>query len=208
MSAASGKYVIYGDSRSGNCLKVRWTAMLLRAPFEWVEMDVVAGSTRTDEFLRLNPAGQVPCVILPDGRALAQSNAIIVYLATMHDGDLVPSDPFERAKVNEWLFWEQYSHEPYIAVRRFQKAFLGKSDAELDPKLLANGRRALGQMELQLRKTAFIAGARLTVADIALVAYTRVAHEGGFELEEFPTVRAWIGRVEGALGIAPAEEAA
>ncbi|MEE2690481.1 MAG: glutathione S-transferase family protein [Pseudomonadota bacterium] len=203
----SGKYVIYGDSRSGNCLKVRWTMLLLGVPFEWIEMDVVSGSTRTEDFLKLNPAGQVPCVILPDGRALAQSNAIIVYLAQVHDGDLVPNDPFERAKVNEWLFWEQYSHEPYIAVRRFQKAYLGKRDDELDPKLLANGRRALGQMELQLRKTPFIAGEKLTVADIALVAYTRVAHEGGFDLDEFPSVRQWVGSVERGLRIADSEAA-
>ncbi|MEQ8936533.1 MAG: glutathione S-transferase family protein [Amphiplicatus sp.] len=203
----TGRYKIYGDSRSGNCLKVRWTMMLLGVPFEWIEMDIVAGSTRTDDFLKLNPAGQVPCVVLPDGRALAQSNAIIVYLAQVHDGDLVPSDPFERAKVNEWLFWEQYSHEPYIAVRRFQKAYLGKSDEELDPKLLANGRRALGQMELQLRKSAFIAGDRLTVADIALVAYTRAAPEGGFDLEEFPSLRQWISRVEQGLNIGESEAA-
>ncbi|MGE0408362.1 MAG: glutathione S-transferase family protein [Amphiplicatus sp.] len=206
--SAAGKYVIYGDSRSGNCLKARWTAMLLGLPFEWIEMDVVAGSTRSEEFLKLNPAGQVPCLLLPDGRALAQSNAIIVYLATIHDSALVPQDPFERAKVNEWLFWEQYSHEPYIAVRRFQKTFLGKSDAELDPRLLANGRRALGQMELQLRKTPFVAGARFTVADIALVAYTRVADEGGFDLDEFPAVREWIARVEDALRIAGDRKAA
>jgi len=201
------RYKIYGDSRSGNCLKVRWTMMLLGVPFEWIEMDVVAGSTRTDDFLKLTPAGQVPCVILPDGRALAQSNAIIVYLAQVHDGDLVPTDPFERAKINEWLFWEQYSHEPYVAVRRFQKTYLGKRDEELDPKLLANGRRALGQMELQLRKTPFIAGDKLTVADIALVAYTRVAHEGGFDLDEFPSVRQWIARVERGLNIGESEAA-
>lgn len=203
----TGKYKIFGDSRSGNCLKVRWTMLLLGVPFEWIEMDVVAGSTRTEEFLKLNPAGQVPCIVLPDGRALAQSNAIIVYLAQLHDSDLVPADPFERAKVNEWLFWEQYSHEPYIAVRRFQKAYLGKGDEELDPKLLERGRRALGQMELQLRRTPFIAGERLTVADISLVAYTRVAHEGGFDLSEFPSLNPWIARVERGLGIAESEAA-
>lgn len=206
--SASEKYVIYGDSRSGNCLKVRWTMLLLGVPFEWVETDIVSGSTRTEEFLKLNPAGQVPCVILPDGRALAQSNAIIAYVAQVHDGELVPSDPFERAKVNEWLFWEQYSHEPYIAVRRFQKAILGRKDPEIDPKLLSNGVRALDQMEAQLEKTAFIAGDRLTVADIALVAYTRVADEGGFDLAPYPALRGWIARVEIALGIPREQEAA
>lgn len=206
--SASEKYVIHGDSRSGNCLKVRWTMLLLGVPFEWVETDIVSGSTRTEEFLKLNPAGQVPCVILPDGRALAQSNAIIAYVAQVHDGELVPSDPFERAKVNEWLFWEQYSHEPYIAVRRFQKAILGRKDPEIDPKLLSNGVRALDQMEAQLEKTAFIAGDRLTVADIALVAYTRVADEGGFDLAPYPALRGWIARVEIALGIPREQEAA
>lgn len=201
------KYKIYGDCRSGNCLKVRWTADLLGVDYEWIEIDVSSGKTRAEEFLKLNPAGQVPCLVLPDGRALAQSNAIILYLATVHDGALVPKDAFERAKVDEWLFWEQYSHEPYIAVRRWQKAFLGKKDEEIDPRLLANGRRALGQMSLQLGKTSYIAGSRLTVADIALVAYTRVAHEGGFDLDEFPNLRRWVAHVERDLSIASQEAA-
>jgi glutathione S-transferase len=201
-------YRIYGDCRSGNCLKVRWTADLLGVECEWIEVDVVSGKTRTEEFLKINPAGQVPCLVLQDGRALAQSNAIILYLATVHDGDLVPTDPFERAKVDEWLFWEQYSHEPYIAVRRFQKAHLNKKDDEIDPRLLANGQRALGQMSLALGKTPYIAGDRLTVADIALVAYTRVAHEGGFDIDEFPNLRRWVTHVERDLSIGSLTEAA
>jgi glutathione S-transferase len=201
------KYTIYGDCRSGNCLKVRWTADHLGVNYVWVDVDVSTGATRTEEFLAMNPAGQVPLLALPDGRALAQSNAIIVYLASVHNGDLVPADPFERAKVNEWLFWEQYSHEPYIAVRRWQKAFLKKPDEEIDPRLLANGRRALGQLALQLGKTRYVAGDRLTVADIALVAYTRVAPEGGFDLDEFPNLRAWIGCVERDLAINTREAA-
>ncbi len=201
------KYKIYGDCRSGKCLTVRWTAEHLGVEYEWVDIDVAKGHTRTEEFLALNPSGQAPVIVLPDGRALSQSNAIIVYLASVHDGALVPADPFERAKVNEWLFWEQYSHEPYVAVRRWQKAFLKKSDAEIDPRLLANGRRALGQMSMQLGKTPYIAGERLTVADIALVAYTRVANEGGFDLDEFPNLRAWIGRIERDLAIGSREAA-
>jgi glutathione S-transferase len=201
------RYKIYGDCRSGNCLKVRWTADLLGVDYEWIEIDVSSGTTRTEEFLKLNPAGQAPCLVLPDGRTLAQSNAIIIYLATVHDGELVPEDAFERAKVNEWLFWEQYSHEPYIAVRRWQKSFLGKKDDEIDPRLLANGRRALGQMSVQLGATSYIAGERLTVADIALVAYTRVAHEGGFDLDDFPNLRRWITHVERDLSIASQEAA-
>lgn len=201
------RYKIYGDCRSGDCLKVRWTAEHLGVEYEWVDIDVASGATRTEEFLSLNPSGQVPLLVLPDGRVLAQSNAIIIYFATVHDGALVPADAFGRAKVNEWLFWEQYSHEPYLAVRRRQKAFLKKSDDEIDPRLLANGRRALGQMSMQLGKTAYIAGERLTIADIALVACTRVAREGGFDVDEFPNLRSWIGRVERDLAIGSREAA-
>lgn len=201
------KLKIYGDCRSGNCLKVKWTADHLGVDYDWIEIDVLSGSTRTEEFLTLNPSGQVPAVILPDGRALAQSNAIIIYLAGLSDSALLPTDLFERAKVNEWLFWEQYSHEPFIAVRRFQKAVLGKAEDEIDPQLLAKGRRALGQMELVLGAAPYLASEAFSVADIALVAYTRVAHEGGFDLGEFPAVRAWIARVERDLTLEPAEAA-
>ncbi len=201
------KLKIYGDCRSGNCLKVKWTADHLGVDYDWMEIDVLLGSTRTEEFLTLNPSGQVPAVILPDGRALSQSNAIITYLAGLADSALLPTDLFERAKVNEWLFWEQYTHEPSVAVRRFQKAFLGKTEDEIDPQLMAKGRRALGQMELALGAAPYLAGAALTVADIALVAYTRVAHEGGFDLAEFPAVRRWIARVERDLALESAEAA-
>ena len=203
-----GKYRIYGDPISGNCLKVRWTADLLGVSYDWIDVDVLSGYTRSEEFLAINPSGQVPAIVLPDGRSLSQSNAIVLYLASLYDSALVPRDLFERAKVNEWLFWEQYSHEPYIAVRRFQKAYLGKSDSELDPRLLANGKRALAQMSDQLSRTPFLAGENLTVADIALVAYTRVAHEGGFDLDEFPNLRSWVARVESALGVDPVGGAA
>ncbi|MEM8936876.1 MAG: glutathione S-transferase family protein [Pseudomonadota bacterium] len=199
---------IYGDCRSGNCLKVRWTADHLGVDYEWVEIDVVSGSTRTDEFLKLNPSGQVPAVVLPDGRTLSQSNAIVVYLAGLSNSALLPEDLYLRAKANEWLFWEQYSHEPFIAVRRAQLTLYRKSEADLDPQLLAKGRRALGQMEMQLSKSDYLVGDKVTVADIALVAYTRVAPEGGFDLSEFPAVRGWIARVERDLAIPPFEEAA
>ncbi len=201
------KLKIYGDCRSGNCLKVRWTADHLGVDYEWVDVDVLSGSTRTEEFLALNPSGQVPTVVLADGRTLSQSNAIVVYLAGLADSALLPTNLYQRAKVNEWLFWEQYSHEPYIAVRRFQKSLLGKADDEIDPQLLVKGRRALGQMELALGAAPYLAGETLTVADIALVAYTRVAHEGGFDLTEFPAVRAWVSRVERDLAIETAEAA-
>ena len=200
----SGKLVIHGDSRSGNCLKVSWTADLLGLDYEWVETDIMKGESRTDEFLKLNPSGQTPTVVLPDGRPLAQSNAIILHLAELKNSALVPDDPYERAKVHEWLFWEQYSHEPFIAVRRFLKVLAGKHDDEIDPKLLARGTAALARMELALGEGPYLVGAALTVADIALVAYTRVAPEAGFDLEDFPNVRAWIARVERDLSLNPA----
>ena len=200
----SGRLVIHGDSRSGNCLKVSWTADLLGLDYEWVDTDIMKGESRTDEFLKLNPSGQTPTVVLPDGRPLAQSNAILLHLAKLKNSALVPDDPYERAKVHEWLFWEQYSHEPFIAVRRFLKVLAGKRDDEIDPKLLTRGTAALARMELALGEGPYLVGAALTVADIALVAYTRVAPEVGFDLEDFPNVRAWIARVERDLSLNPA----
>ncbi|GGB63245.1 MULTISPECIES: glutathione S-transferase family protein [Henriciella] len=191
---------IYGDSISGNCLKVKWVAERLGIEHEWVEIDIMKGETRTDAFLAINPFGQVPVVEFPNGKTLAQSNAIISYLA---DGsDLVPEDSFERAKVLEWQFWEQYSHETAIAVRRFQKHYEKKSDEEIDPHLMGKGRRALGRMELALLGNEWIAGGEaMTLADISLLAYTRLAHEGGFDVSEFPAVQAWIARCERELGL-------
>ena len=191
---------VYGDSISGNCLKVKWTAEKLAIPYRWRELDVLKAETRTADFLALNPAGQVPLVILPDGRALAQSNAIIVHLA--EGSALIPADPYDRAKMFEWLFWEQYSHEPYVAVARFQMAYLGKPKHELDSKLVSRGREALQRLEDGLEETQFLVGDAVSLADVSLVAYTRVAHEGGFDLAEFPWVVVWIARVEAALGIA------
>lgn len=190
---------IYGDSRSGNCLKVKWTADKLGMPYDWTEVDIMRGSTRSPQFLSLNPAGQVPIAVLDDGKVLAQSNAIILHLA---DGsNLIPAAPFARAKMFEWLFWEQYSHEPYIAVARFQMLFLGKPIEEIDDKLMQRGQAALARLELQLHETPFLVGQALTLADVALVAYTRVAHEGGFNLSQYPATKSWVGRVEAALRI-------
>jgi glutathione S-transferase len=191
---------VYGDSISGNCLKVKWTAEKLAIPYRWRELDVLKSETRTPDFLALNPAGQVPLVILPNGRALAQSNAIIVHLA--EGSALIPADPYDRAKMFEWLFWEQYSHEPYVAVARFQMAYLGKPKHELDGKLVERGMAALQRLEDGLEETFFLVGDTVSLADVALVAYTRVAHEGGFDLADYPRVRAWVTRVEAALGIA------
>ncbi len=133
---------LLGSSKSGNCLKPKWILDLLSISYEWIETDSFDGSTRTPEFLALNPAGQVPAVILEDGRLLAQSNAMMVHFA--EGSDLIPGDAYDRAKMFEWLFWEQYSHEPQIAVRIARKHYLGKRDDELDPSLLAKGQRRFG----------------------------------------------------------------
>ena len=190
---------VYGDIRSGNCLKVKWLLDRLGHDYRWVETDVMSGATRSTEFLRLNPCGQVPAVVFDDGRTLAQSNAILGYFG--EGTAYVPADPWARAKMYEWLFWEQYSHEPYIAVVRFQRAFAGKTAAEIEPRLMERGYAALDRMEAALTERDWLVGTGPTLADLALVAYTRVAHEGGFDLEPYVAVRPWIGRVEAAFGI-------
>jgi glutathione S-transferase len=190
---------IYGDSISGNCLKVKWTADFLGLSYEWIETDVLKSESRTPEFLAMNPAGQVPAVMLDDGRALAQSNAIIFHLA--EGSVLIPRDAYDRARMLEWMFWEQYSHEPYIAVARFQVKYLGRSPADLEPRILERGVAALARLELQLGQTPFLVDDLVSLADVALVAYTRVSHEGGLPLDAYPAVRAWVARVEAALNI-------
>ncbi len=192
-------FKLYGSSVSGNCLKPKWIADRLGLAHEWIETDSFDGSTRTPEFLAINPAGQVPVLVLADGRVLAQSNAIMLHLA--EGSDLIPRDAYDRAKMFEWMFWEQYSHEPAIAVRIARKHYLGKRDDELDPALLTKGAAALARMELQLKSTPYLVGAALTLADVALVAYTRKAHLGGFDFEDYPSVRRWVARVEGDLRI-------
>lgn len=201
------KLKLYGDPISGNCLKVKWTADYLGIDYEWAPLNIMKGETRTEEFLAVNPFGQVPTVLLPDGRIITQSNAIIVYLAEAYGGKLLPDDPFARSKVFQWLFWEQNSHEPYIAGRRFRKAFKKLSDDEIDAEWLPRGYAALDLMERTLTDTDYLAGEALTLADIAVVAYTRVANSGGFDLADYPNVRAWIARVERDLDLEPAEDA-
>lgn len=195
----AGPIKLYGSSNSGNCLKGKWVAERMGVPVEWVEIDTFAGETRTADFLAINPAGQVPVAILSDGRMLAQSNAIMLHLA--EGGDLIPRDAYERAKMFEWLFWEQYTHEPAIAVRIARKHFLKQRDDELDPALLTKGNAALTRMELQLQGAPYLIGDALTLADVALVAYTRYAHRGGFDLAHYPSVKVWVRRVETELGL-------
>ncbi|APX87149.1 glutathione S-transferase [Methylorubrum extorquens] len=195
-------FTVYGDRKSGNCLKVAWVAAHLGIDLDWRELDILKGETRTPDFLALNPDGRVPTLVLEDGRSLAESNAIIGYLA--RDSALIPAGAFAQAKMRQWLFWEQYSHEPYIAVRRFQLLYLGRSEAELEPKLFERGHAALALMEGALAERPFLVGSALSLADVALVAYTRLAHEGGFDLTPYPALRAWIARVEAGLGIGAA----
>jgi glutathione S-transferase len=192
---------IHGDINSGNCLKVKWVCDRLALPYEWIDVDTLKGETRTAEFLAINDAGQVPVVVFNDGRALAQSNAIIRYLA--HGSDLIPVDAFAAAKMDEWLFWEQYSHEPYIAVCRFQMFYLGKSVSELDPDKVRRGYAALSRMQRQLAKTRFLVGETVSLADVALLAYTRLAHQGGFVLDDYAAVTRWIGEAEPSLALPP-----
>lgn len=195
------KITIYGDSISGNCLKAKWVAERLAVPFDWVETGVVEGATRTPEFLKLNPWGQVPLAVLADGRTLSQSNAIMLHLA--EGSDLVPADGYDRAKMFEWLFWEQYSHEPVIAVRRFRVKYRGLRDDETDRALAEKGEAVLRRMEAVLATQAWFAGDSLSLADIALVAYTRWAEDAAFDLAPHPALTGWIVRVERALGLPP-----
>ncbi len=191
---------IYGDETSGNCLKVKWVAEHLGVAASWRAVDVAAGETRTPEFLSINPFGKVPVLRLADGRILTESNAIIFHLA--EGSALIPQDPVERATMLQWMFWEQYSHEPYIAVRRYLMRYLGRAGEEIDPALLLRGNQALAHMESTLDGRRYLAGPTVTLADVSLVAYTRLAHEGGFDLAQYPAVQAWVARVEGDLGIA------
>jgi glutathione S-transferase len=195
---------VYGDKGSGNCQKVSITADFLKVPYQWIDIDIMKAESRTEDFLRKSPMGQVPMIELDDGRCLAQSNAIIRYLA--HGSPLLPADPFTQAKIDELLFWEQYSHEPYVATSRFHMVYLGRSKAERDPMRVERGEKALDLMQRLIRGRTWFAGDSLSVADIALLAYTRLAHEGGFDLETRPDVKTWIARSEKALGLPPAQK--
>ena len=190
---------IYGDLQSGNCLKVKYTCDFLAIPYEWVKIDILKNQTNTPEFLAMNAAGQVPVIELRPGHYLAQSNAIIKYLA--RTSDLIPKDDFLAAKMDEWLFWEQYSHEPAVAVLRFQIHYLKKSLQEVDPKLIQKSYHALDRMEQQLILNRFILGSHFSLADISLVAYTRLASEANLDLTKYPCVSAWINACEKKLGL-------
>jgi glutathione S-transferase len=180
---------------SGNCYKVRLLLTQLGLPFERVELDLAAGEARRPEFRALAPLGRVPIVVLDDDVVLAESNAILCYFA--EGTPLLPDDRLERAQVLQWMFWEQYSHEPYVAVARAWVRYFGVpagKEAELEERR-ERGRQALATMERHLEGRSFFVGERYTAADIALYAYTHVADEGGFDLSALPAVGRWMGRV-------------
>ena len=188
-------YRVYGDSQSGNCYKIKLLMAHLDIAHEWVEMDILQGETQTASFLAKNPNGKIPILELPSGQCLSESNAILNYLA---DGtDHLPQDRWLRANVLKWQFFEQYSHEPYIAVARFIAKYLGLPEdrrQEFEHKK-TGGYKALRVMESVLEKQAFLVGAAITIADISLYAYTHVAHEGDFDLTNYPAIQAWLERV-------------
>jgi glutathione S-transferase len=187
---------IYGDIQSGNCYKIKLAAALLEIDHQWIAIDILNGESKTDEFLLKNPSGQIPLLELDDGRFLAESNAILNYLAEA--SELLPDDPFLRAKVLQWQFFEQYSHEPYIAVARFIAKYLGLPDdrrAEYES-LQEGGHKALKVMQQQLQKSPYLIGDQLSIADISLYGYTHVADEGGFDLVAYPEITDWIGRIK------------
>jgi glutathione S-transferase len=188
-------FTVYGMADSGNCYKVKLALEQLGLPYKWIQVDSVHGETRTADFLARNPNGKVPTLQLEDGSFLPESNAILCYLA--EGSALMPAGRLDRARALQWMFFEQYSHEPYIAVARFIMHYLPADTprrAEL-PRLLERGTQALAVMEQHLQREPFFAAGRYTVADIALYAYTHCAEVGGFELGRFPALRAWLDRV-------------
>jgi glutathione S-transferase len=192
--------LLYNNSVSGNCYKVRLLLAHLGLPYEVRTLDVVDRSNRPEVLGGLNPALRVPTLVLDDGRPLGESGAILWYLG--EGTRFVPDDPYERAHVLQWMFFEQYDHEPAIAVARFWLAYSGRPEefAERLPERQAAGHRALAAMERHLEGRLFLVGERMTLADIALYAYTHVAHEGGVDLDSYPSVRAWLGRVAAEPG--------
>jgi glutathione S-transferase len=192
--------LLYDSPVSGNCYKVRLLLAHLGLQYETVEVDVVDRSNRMELLGSLNPALRVPTIVLDDGRPLAESNAILWYFG---DGTAyVPDDPYERAQVLQWMFFEQYSHEPYVAVARFLLGYSGEPERfeRQRERLLGDGYAALDALERRLAEREFLAADRYTIADISLYAYTHVAHEGDFDLEPYPAIRDWLGRVASQPG--------
>ncbi|HXL43453.1 MAG TPA: glutathione S-transferase family protein [Gaiellaceae bacterium] len=195
--------LLYDSPVSGNCYKVRLLLAHLGIPYERRELSVVDRSNRSEVLGDLNPAQRVPTLVLDDGRALGESGAILWYFA--EGTEFVPEDRYERAQMLQWMFFEQYDHEPALAVVRFWVAYSGRPEAFADrlEERMAAGYRALDAMERHLDGRIFFVGDRLSLADIALYAYTHVAPEGGFELDSYPAIGAWLNRVAAKPGHVP-----
>ena len=183
---------LYDYLPSGNSYKVRWVLSYLGRAYTHVPIDIHKGETQSPEFLAKNPAGQIPLLELDDGRVLAESNAIMSFLAA--DTNLIPKDSFARAKMYQWMFWEQYRHEPAIAVARFIQHYAMDRRADDLPALMTKGKAALAVMEDHLSNNDWFVGGARSLADVALYAYTHVAGEGGFNLSDYPAVSEWLDR--------------
>jgi glutathione S-transferase len=190
---------VFGTSSSGNCHKVRMVLDITRRPYAWQEIDIMKAETRTPEFLKLNPNGKVPVVQLDDGSTLAESNAILWYFG--EGTALIPEDRLQRARMLQWMFFEQYTHEPTIAVARFILQFLKQPDHERLPGLQQRGHEALAVMEQHLAANPYFAGSSLSLADLALFAYTHRAADGGFNLAAYPALRGWLDRCRAVPGV-------
>lgn len=194
------KMRIFGDVNSGNCYKVKLLLAQLGMPYDWQHVDILKSETRSPAFLAMNPAGKIPLLEIAPGEYLPESNAILHYLAA--GSVLWPEDRLQQAQALQWMFFEQYSHEPYIATARYIVRYLGRPvdrEASLQQKM-APGYKALQVMETHLQSRSFFVGQRYSIADIALYAYTHVAHEGDFDLADYPAVRAWLARVAAQPG--------
>jgi glutathione S-transferase len=186
---------VYGDYRSGNCYKVKLMLHLLGREYQWLPIDILKGETQTAEFLAKNPNGKIPVLELEDGTFLWESNAILNFLA---DGsEFIPNEPRLRTQMLQWQFFEQYSHEPYVAVARFIQLYQGMPEARREEYEVCHvrGHKAFRVMEQQLQRTPYLVGEQYTLADIALYAYTHVAHEGGFDLSGYPAINGWLARI-------------
>lgn len=195
---------VYGMGVSGNCHKVRLLLELLSKDYRWIEIDSAHGATRTAEFLSLNPNGKVPIVVLDDGRVLTESNAILYFFA--QGTPWFEGDDFTRAQALSWMFFEQYSHEPYVAVARFIRGWTDPASERRGAELarcIERGHHALTIMERHLENAAWFSGPAFGIADIALHAYTHCAGDGGFDLWRYPAIEAWIARVAGVPGFVP-----
>jgi glutathione S-transferase len=193
-------YKVYGDYNSGNCYKIKLMLSLLGIAYQWIPVDILSGETQTPAFLEKNPNGKIPVLELEDGTCLWESNAILNFLA---DGShFLPAEPRLRTQVLQWQFFEQYSHEPCIAVARFIQFYLGMPEERLGEyrSLQKAGYRALAVMEQQLKRTPYLVGEMFSIADIALYAYTHVADQGGFDLAPYPAIQHWLVRVKGQSG--------